>query len=173
MQKVIRKPTEKHPAMIRINSTFITIFFNQLKIKTMKKLMIILIAALSFNASSAQSRNDSHKGQDRYQVNQTKDNRYNNDQGHSNDYAYNKSNNYNNSKSRNDDHNRQAEYDRMNQQYDQRVNGYRNDRSLNTYERDRRINEAEQERQQKSKGFGGGLIVGGIAGVLLGLLIGH
>ncbi len=50
---------------------------------------------------------------------------------------------------------------------------YNNDRSLNSYERDRRINVAEQERQQKARSFGSGLAVRGIAGILLGVLIGH
>ncbi|MEO9032573.1 MAG: hypothetical protein ABI285_04975 [Ginsengibacter sp.] len=132
----------------------------------MKKLIIILVAAFSLSAASAQSRNDSYSKQDRYPVNQTKDNRYNSQQNYSNDYAY-------NSKGRNDDRSRQADYDRMNQQYDQKINGYRNNRSLNTYERDRRINLVDQERQQRSRSFGSGVAVGGIAGLLLGVLIGH
>ena len=61
----------------------------------------------------------------------------------------------------------------MNQQYDLEINGYKNDRSLSSYERDRRIHGAEQERQQKLKGFGTGVVIGGIAVVLLGALIGH
>jgi hypothetical protein len=132
----------------------------------MKKLMIILIAALSFNAASAQNRDNSYNSQDRYQVNQTNDRGYNNNQHQSTDYAY------NNNRGRDDDRNRQGAYDR-NQQYDQRINGYRNDRSLSRYERARRTNEVEHERQQKSGAFGKGLVVGGIAGVLLGVLIGH
>lgn len=133
----------------------------------MKKLIIILIAAISFNAASAQIRNDSYHTPGRRQVTQTRDNSNYNDQHRSNDYAYNKNN------GRNDDRNRQAVYDRMNQQYDQRINGYRNDRSLSRYDRDRRIHEAEQERQQQSRSFGTGLVVGGIAGLLLGVLAGH
>ena len=59
----------------------------------------------------------------------------------------------------------------MNQQYDQRENGYRNDRSLNSYERQRRIDAVERERQQKQKSFGKGLVVGGIAAIILGAII--
>lgn len=132
----------------------------------MKKLIIILIAAVSFNAASAQSRNDRYQQQDRKQVTQTRDNQNYHDQYHSNDYAY-------NNNRQKDDRNRQAEYDRINRQYDQRINGYRNDRSINVYERDRRIHEAEQQRQQSLKSFGGGAIIGGIAGFLLGVLVTH
>ena len=133
----------------------------------MKKLIIILIAAISFNAASAQSRNDSYHTKDRRQVTPTRDNSNYNDQYRANDYAY------NNNSGRNDDRNHQAEYDRMNQQFDQRINGYKNDRSLSRYDRNRRIHEAEQERQQQSRSFGTGLVVGGIAGLLFGVLAGH
>lgn len=129
----------------------------------MKKLIIILIAAVSFNAASAQSWNSNN----RKQVIQTKDNRHYNDQSHSNVYAY------NNNNGQKYDRNRQAEYDRISHQYDQRINGYRNDRSLSAFERNRRIHEAEMEKQQSLKSFGGGAIVGGIAGFLLGVLVSH
>jgi Ni/Co efflux regulator RcnB len=130
----------------------------------MKKLIIILIAALSFNAVSAQNRNASYS--DRHQATQVRDN-WNNNQDRSRDYAY------NNNGRRNDQNNRQAEYDHMNQQYDQRISGYRNDRSLNSYERQRRINDAEKERQQKVKSFGTGVVIGGLAAILLGAIIGN
>lgn len=137
----------------------------------MKKLLVILIAALSFTAASAQNREDSYNRQDRYQGNQIRDNRYPNDQHRSNDYVYNNNNAYN--RDRSDDHSREAGYDRMNRQYDQRTNGYGNDRSLGGYERNGRTSEAEHGRHQKSKAFGNGMIVGGIAGVLIGVLAGH
>jgi len=136
----------------------------------MKKLIVILIAALSFSAASAQSRKDSYNRPDRNQVNQAWDNRYNNDQQRSNDYAYN-NNAY--GKDRNSDRSRQENYNRMNQQYDQRIDGYRNDRSLGNYERGHRINEVEQERQEKSNSFGNGMVIGGIAGLLIGILARH
>lgn len=144
----------------------------------MKKLIIILIAAISFNAASAQSKNDSYKKQDRKQVTQTKDNHNYNDQSSSNGYAYNNSNNnrdyaYNNNKGKNDDRDRQAQYDRVNRQYDQRINEYRNDRSINSRERDRRINEAQRERQRSLAGFGTGAVAGGVVGFLLGVLVSH
>ena len=137
----------------------------------MKKLIVILVAALSFTAASAQNRKDSYNRQDRYQVTQSQDNRYNTDQHRSNDYAYN--NDYDYNKERNDDRGRQADYDRMNQQYDQRTDGYINDRSPSGHERDGRIWGAGQQRQQKSKAFGNGLVIGGIAGLLIGVLSGH
>lgn len=132
----------------------------------MKKLIIILIAAVSFNAASAQSMNASYHKQDRKQVIQTRDPRNYNNQSYSKDYAY-------NNNEQKFDRNRQADYDRINQQYDQRINGYRNDRSLSAYDRDKRIHAAEMERQQSLRSFGGVAIVGGIAGFLLGVLVSH
>jgi hypothetical protein len=135
----------------------------------MKKFItLILFAAATISQASAQSKN--YKGfdynnQDRYQVNQQNDNWKNNDHHQSKDYGY------NNHKGRNDDYKRQADYDRMNREYDSRIDGYRNDRRLNKYERDRRIQQAEQERQQKAKAFGTGMVAGGIAAILLGVLI--
>lgn len=130
----------------------------------MKKLIIILVAAISFNAASAQSRNDRYQQQDHRRVTQARDNQ-NYAQYHPNNYSYNNGQKY--------DRKHQAEYDRINRQYDQRINKYRNDRSLSAYDRDRRIHEAELERQQSLKSFGGGAIVGGIAGFLLGALVTH
>ena len=133
----------------------------------MKKLIIILIAAVSFNAASAQGWNNNYRKQDRNQVTQTRDTRNYNEQSYSKDYAY------NNNNDQRYDRNHQADYDRINQQYDQRINGYRNDRSLNGYDRERRIRGAEMERQQSLRPFGGGAIVGGIAGFILGVLVSH
>ena len=39
------------------------------------------------------------------------------------------------------------------------------------YERERRIKQAEQEKQQKTRAFGTGVVLGGLAAVLLALLI--
>jgi hypothetical protein len=144
----------------------------------MKKLIIIIIAAISFNAASAQSRNGTYKKQDRGQVTQAKNNHNYNDQSGSNGYAYNNSHNnrdyaYNNNYGKNDDRDRQAQYDRVNRQYDQRINEYDNDRSINSRERYRRINEAQQERQRSLAGFGTGAVAGGVVGFILGALVSH
>ncbi len=153
----------------------------------MKKLLIILIAAVSFNAASAQSRNGSYQKKDRKQVTQTKDNHNYNDQSRSKDYAYNNSDynkdyayndnsndrRYNTNYGKNDDHNRQAEYDRINHDYDQRINQYKNDRSMSWRERERRIYEAQQERQRSLTRFGTGAVAGGVVGFLLGVLVSH
>lgn len=134
----------------------------------MKKIFTLVLVATGLAlTASAQNRNDRDNRQ-AYPVYQQHDNRNRNDQYPSRDYGY---NDRDNRGRRNDEYNRQAEYDRMNQQCDQRIAGYRNDRSLNRYERDRRIQEVEYERQQKAKAFGKGVVVGGIAAVLLGVLI--
>ncbi len=135
----------------------------------MKKIFtLILIAAglLFFNAASAQKRNGRYNDQGGYQVNQPSDQWNQNGRQQSKGYGY------NNQRGRNNDYKRQAEYDRMNQECDQRIEGYRNDRSMNRYERNRRIQEVEMEREQKRKAFGNGMVVGGIAAILLGVLIG-
>ena len=138
----------------------------------MKKIFtfILLAAGLAFSAS-AQNGNYGYNNQDRYKVNQSRDTRYDsrntNAQNQSRNYGY------NNSRQRNDDYNRQLEIDRMNRECDQRIETYRNDRSLNRNERNRRIQEVEYERQQKAKSFGTGMVVGGIAAILLGVLFAH
>lgn len=144
--------------------------------------LILFAAVLSANAATAQNRNDRNNDQDRYQVNQ----RYDNWDQNSNDrYAFeqrkdngkhkgwnkSKGHGYHKDKGRDDDYRRQQEYDRMNQDCDSRVEVYRNDRSINPYERDRRIQQVEYERQQKAKAFGTGVVVGGIAAILIGVLI--
>lgn len=130
----------------------------------MKKLLLILATVLSFSAVSAQDRdNDRYRDQ---QYPTTQDNwNNNNDQGQwrNRDYSYNNK--------RYERARRQAEYGRMNQQCDERINGYRNDRSLSSYERQRRIDQVERERQQKAKSFGKGLIVGGLAALVIGAII--
>ena len=146
----------------------------------MKKIFTLMLVAaglLTFNEASAQNRNKRYD-QGGYEVNQPNGqwdqggrNQTNgqwdqNGRNRSKDYGY------NNQKGRNNDYQRQAEYDRMNREYDNRIDGYRKDRRLDRYERDRRIQEAELERQQKAKAFGKGVVVGGIAAILIGVLIG-
>ena len=133
----------------------------------MKKLIFIFIAFISFNGLYAQQGDNRGRMNDRYESNNTKYSNDRRDNGYSNDQAYGRRDN------RFDDRRRQADMQRMNREYDQRINGYRNNRSMNAYERERRIRDAERERQQKAKSFGTGLVVGGIAGVLLGVLIAH
>jgi len=140
----------------------------------MKKLLVIAIAAFSFTAASAQNGNDNYR-QDRYPVDQRNDGWYNkqpDDHGYGRDDDRNRQSN-DHGYGRNDDRNRQAAFDRMNRDYDQRINGYRSDRSMNRYERDRRIREAEMERQQQSRSFGKGMVVGGVVGLILGAVLSH
>jgi hypothetical protein len=134
-----------------------------LKFTIMKKLIIILAAVLSISAASAQNRNVSYNGRDSYQATQTTGNW--NDNGRGGDQAY------NNNDKRNDQYNRPAVYDRTNGQYDQRDNGYRDDRSGKSYERQRRMNDGQVERQQSRGSFTTGLVVGGLAALLVGALI--
>lgn len=130
----------------------------------MKKLMIVMIAAVGFNVASAQNWNNNSKPQ-RYDSKQVTDNRHYNDQQQPNDYAYKNSNN------RNEEYDRRGDVDRMNRQSDERNNGYGNERRYDPREKSRRV--VVHGRQQSRNEFGKGVIAGGIAGVLLGVLIGH
>ncbi|MGB8194264.1 MAG: hypothetical protein WCF67_20195 [Chitinophagaceae bacterium] len=74
--------------------------------------------------------------------------------------------------SRYEERRRQEERDRINREYDRRIEDYRRDRSMNDYERQRRIDRDERERKEKLKSFAGGAVAGALAGVLIGILIG-
>ncbi|MCW3094287.1 MAG: hypothetical protein JWP81_5356 [Ferruginibacter sp.] len=130
----------------------------------MKKLIVLFIAAIFINAASAQGYNDRGRMNERQETWNTRSTVTRYENTHSNDHEYDKKDR------RADDYRRQAETDRANREYDQRINQYRNDRSINAYERERRINDMQRERQQKVNSFGKGLVVGAIAGVLLGVL---
>ncbi|MEO7119473.1 MAG: hypothetical protein ABIY62_00165 [Ginsengibacter sp.] len=132
----------------------------------MKKLFIILIAAASFSAASAQGSNNRYNSQDRSQVTQ-RDTRNYNDQRQSNNYAYNNNNGWKN------DRDHQVVNDHMNQQYDQRTYGYRNERTARHGDGDRLIKSSEYGTQERSRSIGTGAIIGGVAGLLIGVLISH
>jgi hypothetical protein len=163
----------------------------------MKKIIAFAIGLFSVTALFAQSRNHN----DRYgnynepgnvilgRAHDSHNNGYgydsNNGYGSQNDYrsnnGYNSQNgnyNYNNYPSQRRDNRyneqrRREEMDRINRDYDRRIDEYRRDRSINTYERDWRIQQAQSERSEKLKSFAGGAVVGAIAGVLLGTVLSH
>lgn len=136
-------------------------------------LMLIAAGMFSFNAASAQYRNDRYGNQNSYPVNQSNGQWNNNGHQQNKDYGYDNNRRRNRDYNRQEEYRRQQEYDRMNQQCDEQIQVYRNDRSLNRYERDRRIQQVEYERQQKSKVFGKGLVVGGIAAIVIGAIFAH
>ena len=136
----------------------------------MKKLIILSIAIMSFGAVFAQQRND--RGRQPQGYNQ-QNNNHDRDYSSNNNHGYNnRDNNWNNNQ-RYDNNDHRADIERVNREYDQRINGYRNDRSINTYERDRRIRQAEYERSQKANSFGKGVVVGALATVILGAILSH
>lgn len=131
----------------------------------MKKIFTLLVALIAFSATFAQ-RNTSNDHYTYDSRNVRTNNNYNPNQDHAiiiksdnNQYRYN---------DRNYDNNRRAEIERINRDYDRRINDYRNNRRMNAYERERNIARMEKERNDKLKAFGGGVLVGGILGVLLG-----
>ncbi len=131
----------------------------------MKKIFALLIAVTFVTVGFAQQRNDqrSFRNNDQYSRIQQRDQpgrsyQYEDNSYRGNDRGYN-------------ERDRREQMDRVNREYDMRINSYRNDRSINTYERNRRIGQAERERSAKIKSFGSGIAVGAIAGVLLGVLL--
>jgi hypothetical protein len=138
----------------------------------MKKLLILSIAMLSFGAVFSQ-RNDMDRRSDR---NQSINMRHvsNDNSSYSNGHVYNNNNSQDNRyDDRYDNRDHRADIDRVNRDYDQRINQYRNDRSINSYERDRRIRQAEYERTQKVNSFAKGAVVGVLATVILGAIFSH
>jgi len=164
--------------------------FQTLKITIMKKIftLILFAAGISLTASAQygndrynnnQGRNDGYQSGDNrsYGDRQQSNNNYGyNDRGY-NDRGYNNrgynDRRYNDRRQREEEYRRQQEIDRMNQQCDQQIEVYRNDRSMNGYERNRRIQQVEYERQQKQKAFGKGLVVAGIAAIIIGSIFAH
>jgi hypothetical protein len=148
----------------------------------MKKIIAFAITFLSVTAIFAQSRKDDRSYNQSRQVILGNDHNSRNDSyasGRNNDrnVGYNQRNDRNDGYAQRNDRyseqQRREEMDRVNSDYDRRINDYRNDRSINTYERDRRIYQAENERKEKLKSFAGGAVVGAIAGVLLGVVLSH
>ncbi len=66
------------------------------------------------------------------------------------------------------DRDRRAEMDRINHDYDRRIDDYRNNRGINNWERNREIDRLKRERAAKLKSFGGGVLLGGVLGFILG-----
>lgn len=131
----------------------------------MKKLLLILATVFSVTAISAQNRNTHYDRRD-YPVAQSND-RWDD----RNDHGQRDNRGYDNRRNDRYERQRQEEYDRMNRDYDRRIENYRRDRNLSNYERQRQIEQAERERQQKAKSFGKGLVVGGIAAIILGAIM--
>jgi Ni/Co efflux regulator RcnB len=147
---------------------------SHLKTMIMKKLFTFLLTVGSFTAVFAQDHRgndrDNNRNSSRYEQPRNNDVAYNNPQsrGYGNNTVY---SNHAPASRPGNDWERQQELDRMNRDYDRRITDYRNDRSLSSYERNRRINDVERERKEKSGSFAKGAVVGGIAGVLLGVLL--
>lgn len=139
----------------------------------MKKLYIFIIAMISVSTIFAQDRGRNNYQKDNYQQN-NKDWSYNQPKDNYRDKGYAKNDRYYNSQQQQmDERQRRAEIDRVNRDYDQRINRFRNDRSMNSYERDRRIADMQRERQQKISSFGKGAVAGAIVGLIAGVLLSH
>jgi len=137
----------------------------------MKKLYILVIAMISVSSLFAQDRSRNNYGNEPYRNDNkqwvyNQQNKGNADRAYSNDDRY-----YNGRQQQMQEKDRRAAIDRVNHDYDQRINRFRSDRSLNAYERNRRIAEAQRERQQKIGSFGKGMVTGAIVGLIAGVLL--
>ena len=153
----------------------------------MKKIFILSIAMLSFTAMFAQQRSNDWRT-DRNQSTNVRTSNDRNDGRYNDNHVYNqqdrnyndrsngygdRNNGYNDRNNNYNDRERQMNIDRVNREYDQRINEYRNDRRINSYERDRRIRQAEYERSQRVNSFGKGVVVGAVATIILGAILSH
>jgi hypothetical protein len=163
----------------------------------MKKLIVLLIASVSFTAAFSQQDNyRNHKGEgnatytDRSAHEQNSQYaRHNDDRDHKDGYNQSRYEDdqsyYHNNGTRQseygasqrdrryDEYNRQQEINRINRECDEQVYRYKNDRSMSRYERNRMIHRVQIERSEKIKSFGGGALIGAVAGFVLGTLVSH
>lgn len=134
----------------------------------MKKLIVLLIAFTSFTAAFSQKGyNQDHS---RGYKNQENVYKKTSDQYHDRNGWQNRD--YQNKHAINE-RERQMEMDRVNRDYDRRIDSYRHDRSLNRREREQRIRMAEAQRNEKMRSFGTGAIIGAVAGIIIGSLAAH
>ena len=131
----------------------------------MKKLIVLLIAVVSFSAVSAQRGNDMRRMDDRHvSVNVRVSDDYNRK-------GYPPSRSYHRNDHRYHGRGHHRGFDHRDRHYDRRVYDHRNYRSYNNHDRYRRMHHAEMHRQQNSRAFGNGVAVGAVAGAVLGAVI--
>ena len=129
----------------------------------MKKFLVLLMAVFTVSAAFSQNYQRDYRSNRSQTVVTYRDGYHTRSQ---NNGYYDNGRNYNESY-------RRAEIARINRDYDQRVNRYRNNRYMNSIERERRIREMEYERNQRLKSFGGGVVVGALATLVLGAILSH
>jgi hypothetical protein len=139
----------------------------------MKKIFTLLVALVAFSVVFAQHNTPYNNGSSNKWNMQSDNRRYDNNDYYNDrpDHAVvitNDNNRYQPDDHKYDDNYRRAEIERINRDYDRRINDYHNNRILSAYERDRYIRMAQKERNDKLKAFGGGVLLGGIVGVLIG-----
>jgi len=135
----------------------------------MKKLFTLLLTIGSFTAVFAQGGHNNDRENNGY-------GQRNNDVVMNNDHGrnYGSAPVYNYPSDRGtENRGRHQDMDRRNKDYDQRGNDYGYGRPAPVYDRDRRVNEVQRDRRDNNGSFATGAVVGGIAGVLLGVLISH
>jgi len=144
----------------------------------MKKILVLLMAVFSVSAAFSQNgyyRTDRQNGSTYYHRDyNSQNNGYNNGYNtYSQNNGYYGQNQYGYNQNRYDERYRRAEIDRINRECDQQIIGYRNDGRLSSYERQRRIQEIERSRQSRIGSFGGGVVVGALATLVLGAILHH
>src|SRR3954451_21639750 len=109
----------------------------------MKKIFTLLVALVAFSAVFAQN-NTPYYNRSSSNWNKQSDNRRYDNNDHYNDrpdhaVVITNDNRYHPDNHKHDDNYRRAEMERINRDYDRRINDYHNDRRLNAYDRDRYI----------------------------------
>ena len=66
------------------------------------------------------------------------------------------------------DRDSRSEIDRLNRDYDRRIDDYRNNRRIREWERQREIDRLKKEKAARLKNLGAGVLIGGVLGVLIG-----
>jgi hypothetical protein len=152
---------------------FISYLHNNFKLISMKKMFTLILSLSTATAIFAQGGDRNNHQYDNNRPYGTEAGRQNNDGRAWDDrttvYNHNDEHRggYDGDRRFDNDRQRQAERDRVNREYDQRINDYRHDRSINDRERGRRIQAEERQRSARLKTIGGALLLGGVIGVLL------
>lgn len=136
----------------------------------MKKLFTLLLSFGAFTAVFAQGGHNNDRGN--IYTQHGNDVVMNNDHGR--DYGNANVYNYPQPAGRGmDERGRQQDMDRRDNDYGRRGNDYGYGQPAQPYGRDRRINDMQRERRGDNGSFAKGAVIGGVAGVLLGVLIAH
>ena len=129
----------------------------------MKKMFTLFLSLMTFSAIFAQYGN--HDGNNR----NTSYGNY--DPNYRPDRAVNRQPGYDDNRQPRDrmsDYDRRVAIDRVNRDYDRRMDDYRRTHHVNRWERNGEIDRLKKEKSARLKNLGAGVLIGGVLGVLIG-----